>query len=126
MVFRVGIDLACVAEVEESLRLHGERYLTRVYTEDERRDCGDDCERLATRFAAKEAAMKALVREDHPLGWRSIGVERDEAGRPTLRLTAAAAELARVRGVRSLSLSFTRGPGLVAAVVLAEVGDGDE
>lgn len=126
MMLRVGIDLASVADVEESLRRHGERYLSRVYTEQERRDCGEDGSRLAGCFAAKEAAMKALGRDDRPLAWRSIAVGQDSHGRPTLRLTGTAAELARVRGVRSLSVSLARRRGLAAAVVLAELGDGDE
>jgi holo-[acyl-carrier protein] synthase len=120
------MDLTCASDVEESLRLHGDRYLMRVYSEQERRECGNDCRRLAERFAAKEATMKALGRDDEPLGWSSIAVERDEWGRPTLRLTATAAELARVRGVKSLSLSFSGAGGHAAAVVLAEVGDSDE
>lgn len=108
------------------MRLHGDRYLTRVYSEAERHDCRDDCRRLATRFAAKEATMKALGRHDEPLAWRSIAVEWDEGGRPTLRLSGPAAELARARGVKSLSVSFSRAHGVAVAVVLAEVGDGDE
>jgi|SRR5947209_6364608 len=126
MVLRVGIDLVHVADVEEALRRYGERYLMRVYTEQERRECGNDCRRLAGRFAAKEAAMKALRRDDEPLAWQSIAVHQDEHGLPTLRLTGTAAERARLGGVKSLSLSFSRAGGLAAAVVLAELGDGDE
>jgi holo-[acyl-carrier protein] synthase len=108
-------------EVEESLRIHGDRYLRRVYTEEELHDCGSNARRLAARFAAKEAAMKALGRADEGISWRSIAVERGATGSPSLKLTGAAADLARRRGVRELSVSITHQSSLVAAVVLAEI-----
>jgi holo-[acyl-carrier protein] synthase len=121
MPFHVGIDLISAEEVEEAVRLHGERYLERVYTAEERADAGADPLRLAARFAAKEATMKALRRGDEPLGWVEIEVLRDPAGRPSLRLTGAAEELARKAGVTQLSVSLTHERHLAAAVVLAEV-----
>jgi holo-[acyl-carrier protein] synthase len=122
MPFLVGIDLVSPAEVEEALRMHGERYLERIFTDEERADARRDPARLAARFAAKEATMKALVRGDEPLAWRSISVCQDEVGRPSLRLTGSAQELARRADLKGLSLSFTHGRHLAAAVVLAEVG----
>jgi len=64
MAVRVGIDLVSVDAVRQSLSEHGEHYLSRVYSEREVRDCttpsGPDPERLAARFAAKEATLKVL------------------------------------------------------------------
>jgi holo-[acyl-carrier protein] synthase len=120
MAIRIGFDLVRAEEVEESVRLHGDRYLHRVYTEDELQDCGSSARRLAARFAAKEAAMKALGRADEGIPWRSIGVERGASGRPSLKLTGAAADLARRRGVRELSVSLTHQKSVAVAVVLAE------
>ncbi len=117
----VGIDLTSLAEVRDSIRAFGQRYLERVYTPRELEDCGADPGRLATRFAAKEAAMKALRAADR-LPWHSIAVEGDETGRPALQLTGAAASLARTRGVASSSVTFTYNAGHAAAVVLMEVG----
>jgi holo-[acyl-carrier protein] synthase len=122
MPFHVGIDLVCRDDVQEAVRRHGDRYLDRVYTEQERRDAGTDPLRLAARFAAKEATMKALRRADEPLPWRDIAVHRDADGRPTLRLTGAADALARRSGVRSVSVSLTHERDLAAAVVVAEWG----
>jgi holo-[acyl-carrier protein] synthase len=116
---RVGLDLAGVAGVADSIALHGERYLRRVYTDDELRESGGEPHRLAARFAAKEATMKALDRGDEALPWTSIGVHGDVGGRPQLVLTGAAAELARARGVTSFELSITHDGGYAAAVVLA-------
>jgi holo-[acyl-carrier protein] synthase len=117
---RVGIDLVRTEQVREALAAHGRRYLDRIYTVEELRDCGSDAQRLAARFAAKEAAMKALGRSDEPLPWRSIGVCRGAGGCPSLQLSGAAAELAQSRGVRRLSVSLTHEGTLAAAVVLAE------
>jgi holo-[acyl-carrier protein] synthase len=115
----VGIDLVCAERIQESMREHGERYLHRVYTAAELADCDGDPLRLAARFAAKEATMKVLRRGDEALPWNSIGVRRDGAGRPSIELTGAAAELAEARGVGSLELSLTHDGGYAAAVVLA-------
>jgi len=119
----IGIDLASADAVEESLQTHGERYLARVYTDRERRECRSDAARLAARFAAKEAALKALRREDEAIPWTSIGVCTDGAGRPTLELIGPAAALARRRGVAELSVSLTHEGQFAAAVVVANLGD---
>lgn len=111
--------------VAEALREHGERYLERVYTTREVDDCRDsegkpDPERLASRFAAKEAALKALRPDGRAVPPASIEVVRDELGVVTLELRGAAAELAETRSVRSLSLSLTHDHGLAVAVVVAD------
>ena len=119
---RIGLDLVSVEAVEASIAAHGERYLSRTYTEDELRECDGRPERLAARFAAKEAVMKALDRGDEPLPWTSIAVRRDGSGRPSLVLSGAAAELARQRGLTTFELSLTHEAQYGAAVVLALPG----
>jgi holo-[acyl-carrier protein] synthase len=124
MPLRVGIDLVQIEEIRESIAAYGERYLERTYTDEERRDCGGDPARLAARFAAKEAALKALGGDGGgPLPWRSIAVEWDLNGDPRLRLTGPAAALAGSRGARLVAVSLTRRKSTAAAVVLAEVGE---
>jgi holo-[acyl-carrier protein] synthase len=117
----VGIDLTDVEEVRESVRAHGERYLRHVYTEAERRECGTSARRLAQRFAAKEATMKALSCRER-LPWHSVIVGHDAPGQPSLVLAGPAAELARERGVEQLSVSFSDAAGHAVAVVLATSG----
>jgi holo-[acyl-carrier protein] synthase len=118
--FRVGIDLVRTDEVGESVRLHGDRYLNRVFTDAEQDDAGADLSRLAAGFAAKEATMKALRRGgEEGLSWRSIELRRAGVGGPTLKLSGAAADLAKQKGVRALSVSLTQEGSLAAAVVLA-------
>jgi holo-[acyl-carrier protein] synthase len=122
MATKVGIDLVCTEEVRDSLAALGRRYIERVYTEAEQAECGSDPSRLASRFAAKEATIKALSRHDTPpLGWRSIGLERVTTGRPTLKLTGEAEAYARQRGVESMSVSLTRHRSGAAAIVVIEL-----
>lgn len=118
MARHVGIDMTDVDEVRESVRVHGERYLERVYTDAERRDCGTSARRLAERFAAKEATMKALASPER-LPWHSVTVVRDPAGRPAVVLSGPAAGLARERGVRQVAVSFSGVASHAVAVVLA-------
>jgi holo-[acyl-carrier protein] synthase len=104
---RVGIDLVAVDAVQQSLRAaHGKRYLERVYTEREVEDCrtsaGVDPERLAARFAAKEATIKVLPVGDEGLALTTIEVCREPSGRVHIELSGRAAELAADAGVAEL------------------------
>jgi holo-[acyl-carrier protein] synthase len=127
MNLRVGIDLVSVESVRESLREHGDRYLERIYTAQEIADCRDgdeiSAERLAARFAAKEAAMKALrLPPSEGLDWRSIELVREPDGWTRLRLSGRARELADRQGIGSLEVSVSHEGPLAAAVVLGGAG----
>lgn len=81
-----AIVLIPVARVEHLILAYGERFLGRVFTRDERRDCRgrrDMSERLAARLAAKQAARRCLPDRPRLI---SIRVETDAAGAPTLRV----------------------------------------
>jgi holo-[acyl-carrier protein] synthase len=128
---RVGIDLVTAETVEQALRTaHGERYLERVYTDREIEDCrtaaGIDPERLAARFAAKEATLKVLPVSDEGLALTAIEVRREPSGRVHLQLSGRAAELATEAGVAELSVSLTHEGGFAAAVVVAELREAAE
>jgi holo-[acyl-carrier protein] synthase len=124
-VLRVGIDLASDAAVRESLQLHGERYLRRIFTARELSECGGaedpDPVRLATLVAAKEAAFKALRVDDRPVAWTDVEVRGSGSEHPELSLSGLAATLADQEGVSDLALSLTHGGGQAAAVVIADV-----
>jgi holo-[acyl-carrier protein] synthase len=122
---RVGLDLVAVESIADALRAsHRDRYLDRVYTEREVLDCqtgnGIDAERLAARFAAKEATLKVLPLADEGVSLRSIEVLREPSGRVRIQLTGRAAEIAGEAGVMDLALSLTHEGGFAAAVVIAE------
>ena len=121
MPIAVGMDLVGYDEIAEALR-RGDRYLRRIYTDEELDAYGASPRLLAACFAAKEATMKALSRTDQPLPWRSIELRRRGGSRPSLELTGAAASLADERGVTGLSVSVTHGSHSAAAVVLASTG----
>jgi holo-[acyl-carrier protein] synthase len=121
MPIAVGIDLVGYDEITETLR-RGDRYLRRIYTDEELDVCGARPRLLAACFAAKEATMKALSRTDQPIPWRSIELRMRGGSQPSLGLTGAAASLARERRVTGLSVSVTHGSHSAAAVVLASTG----
>jgi holo-[acyl-carrier protein] synthase len=121
MPFSVGIDLVDVTGVREALDAHGDAYLRRVYTPAEVADAAGDPQRLAARFAAKEATLKALRAGDRAIPLTSIEVRRLDDGAPELRLRGAAAALATATGVVALSVSLTHEGESAAAVVFAEI-----
>lgn len=118
MALAVGIDLVDVEDVRRALREHGDRYLTAVYTDAERAQCAASAPRLAERFAAKEATIKALACAERP-PWCSIEVTRDQTGEFAVTLTGPAAVVARERGVVRLAASLSRSGPEAVAVVLA-------
>jgi holo-[acyl-carrier protein] synthase len=120
MSVRVGIDLVSVEQVKESIADHGRRYLSRVYTNQELVESRSEPERLAARFAAKEATMKALGRGDEGFGWRAIEVASGADGQPHIELTGAVAELAQQRGLQSIAVSLTHEREYAAAMVVIE------
>jgi holo-[acyl-carrier protein] synthase len=123
MSIRVGIDLVSVEQVRESIRDHGDRYLRRIYTEAELHDCrGDEGpvpERLAARFAAKEAALKVLRPAEEAIPWCDIEVVRHPTGWVELKLGGRAAASAAGQGLGDFTLSMSHEAGFATAVVAA-------
>jgi len=123
MPLRVGTDLVLIDTVRESIETHAEHYLERVYTRREVEDCstadGVDPQRLAGRFAAKEAALKVLRPREEGIAWSSIEVRRDPHGWVELQLSGPAAALATDAGVTDLSLSISHEGEFASAVVIA-------
>ena len=125
MPLRVGFDLVSVAAVDGELRASTrDRYLARVYTEREVAECTTggtvSAERLAARFAAKEATIKVLPASTVGFSFREIEAVRAPSGRVDIELTGTAAELADAAGIIALSVSLTHEAGMAGAVVVAE------
>jgi len=112
------MDLVEIDEVRDSILTFGERYLRHVFTPAERHECGTSPARLAERFAAKEATLKALD-VDRAVPWAAIDTRLQGRGL-TVHLAGPAAELAKVRGVVRITGSVSRRRGLALAVVLTE------
>jgi len=130
MSIRVGIDLASVDAVRDSIDAHAEHYLKRIYTDRELADCntgtGLDPERLAARFAAKEATLKVLRPDEEGVPWNTIEVRRHPAGWVDLELSGPAAELAARAGITELALSIAHEQGFATAVVTATCAQGTD
>jgi holo-[acyl-carrier protein] synthase len=127
---RVGIDIVEVRDVREALQAHGDRYLRRVFSRDEVDDCrGHDedpaPERLAARFAAKEAVIKVLRPHGQAVPWRTIHLVRRPGGWVDVELTGQAARLAEEAGLDELCLSLTHEREVAAATVLASFQNPD-
>jgi len=124
MIIGTGVDICEVPRIRDAIARWGERFLERVFTENEIRYCQSKknaAERFAARFAAKEAAMKALG-TGVSLGvvWTNIEVGHAPGGRPTLRLSGKTAEIATKTGVRRISLSLTHTENAAMAMVIFE------
>jgi holo-[acyl-carrier protein] synthase len=119
----VGIDLVRVSRVAASLEQFGERFLRRVFTDAEvayaTASPALTAERLAARFAAKEAAVKALGLAERGVGWRQIEVTRQPSGMCQLSLHGAAHDAAAEAGVVELSVSLSHEGDYATAIVLA-------
>lgn len=124
MILGVGSDLAEVPRIRASRERFGRRFLTRVYTETEiaySLSKANVDERLAARFAAKEAGMKALgTGLSRGITWRDFCVGREPSGKPTLLLSGTAAKIAAELGVQQIHLTMTHTAGMAMAVVILE------
>lgn len=119
----VGIDLQPIDEVRSSLETFGDRYLRAVFTAQEVASCGvghpRSPERLAVRFAAKEAVMKVLAPRGVAPPWRDVEVQRSDAGLPSIALHGAAAAMASERGIADVAISLSHAGGVAAAAAVA-------
>jgi holo-[acyl-carrier protein] synthase len=118
------VDLVSVADVAAALDRFGDRYVRRIFTEQEAAYCraakgAAAAARFAARFAAKEAAVKVLQPDGPWADWRAIEVRRHKTGRCTLALHREAASLAGRRGIGHLSLSMSHDGDRAAAFVAA-------
>jgi holo-[acyl-carrier protein] synthase len=117
----VGLDLTDVARVSELLARWGERFLQRVFLPGEvlrgRRHPRAFAEHVAGRFAAKEAAMKALGTGWRGIAFKEIAVGRERSGKPRLEFRGRALERARALHVVATEVSITHTATMAAAVV---------
>lgn len=125
MILGLGVDLCPIERIEQIIDRHGTAFLNRVYTEDEQQYAHEGhvkAERLAARFAAKEAAIKAL---GAPAGlrWKEMEVKKKPNGAPSLILHGTAKAVADQKGVIRTTLSLSHAGGMAVAVVILEGGE---
>ncbi len=121
----LGMDIVEIARMRAILQ-RTPSFRTRVFSEDERAYCDGTATpevHYATRFAAKEAVVKALgTGFSRGIGVRDIEVRRNAKGRPYVVLSGRAKEIAREQGVRELplSLSYTHTDAVACAMAITE------
>ena len=124
MIVGTGIDIAEVPRIRQSIERFGDRFLQRIFTAGEIRYCDSKMnryERYAARFAAKEAAMKALgTGWNHGVRWRDCEVVRMPGGRPTIAFHGKAGEFAAKLGMKNAALSITHTAEQAIAQVILE------
>ncbi len=119
----VGIDIIEVDRVRKVFEHHGERFLKRVFTEIEVRQCRGRAEKLAGRFAAKEAISKALGTGLHGVAWREMEVVQLRSGRPSVRLHGNAKRRAEQLGLSAFDVSIADLVHLSIAIAVAAQTD---
>lgn len=120
---RIGIDITQISEIEHSFSQFGEHFLRRIFTPGEVAYASavpaQTAQRLAARFAAKEAAMKAFNLSEAGIGWRDIEVARAGDGACTLQLHRRAAKLVAQSGCTQIAVSLSHDGDYATAVVAA-------
>ena len=126
MILGTGIDIAEVERIAQAIARFGGRFKERVFTAEEIRYCeskANKAERYAARFAAKEAAMKAIgTGWSRGVTWRDVEVRRLPGGRPTIAFHGTAGEIfAKLGGVRAqLSITHTEQTAMAFVIVEGE------
>lgn len=123
MIIGLGTDIVAVARIEAALERTpalAERILTPIEL-DEWSSSSQQARFLAKRFAAKEAAVKALgTGIGRGVGWQQFEVSKNELGRPLIQLSGRAAEIAQELGATHWHLSYSDEVDYVVAQVIAE------
>lgn len=114
-----GVDLVDIARIRDAVDRHGDRFISRIFTETEQRDCGGRVSSLAARFAAKEAVSKALGCGIGDVGWLDIEIRSDEKKAPHLVLHGEGERLAKQLGLLNWSVSLSHTESQAIAFVVA-------
>jgi holo-[acyl-carrier protein] synthase len=124
MIKGIGIDSIELRRIERVYRQYGERFLNRIYAPEEQVYAlrfMDPIPRLAARFAAKEACMKALgTGWNHGVRWRDIVVVNSPMGKPGLKLLGKAQQFAESQEVSGIHLSITHSKDHAMVIVIFE------
>lgn len=129
MVAGIGVDIADIKRIKDSLAEFGERFRNRVFTPEEIAYCEQftnkaaKIERYAARFAAKEAARKALGAATplKSLAWQEVEIISSTEGAPQLRFHGRAAELIEELKISRVHVSLSHAPEHAIAFVILEI-----
>ncbi len=114
-----GVDLLEIGRLERAFARHGERFYNRIFTEQEQLYCNGRVDKLAGRFAVKEAVAKALGSGIGAVRWVDIEVVSNADGKPELHLHNEARKLADRLGLREWSISISHTESLAIGFATA-------
>ena len=118
MLLRTGVDMVDIGKLASMIEISADAFLESSWTAQERRYCGDRIDRLAARWAAKEATMKALGGGLGAISPLEVEVTAVEGQMPELALSGNAASRAAGLGIETWSLSLTHEDPLAIAFVV--------
>ena len=118
---QIGIDIIEIARIEKAIERWGDNFLRRVYTDAELRLFSKHPLSLATRFAAKEAIVKALGTQAKGISWKEIEILSDPSGRPLIYLYGKAKNRANGLALNNLTISLSHSKEYAIACVAGEV-----
>ena len=118
-----GIDIIEIDRVAKVLSNHPDRFISRVFTPAEAAYCRGRAPQLASRFAAKEAVMKAFGTGIRGIPWTSVEVTRKRGGPPEIKLHGPAEARARRMGVKRIAISLSHSKQFATASVVMEARD---
>jgi holo-[acyl-carrier protein] synthase len=125
MIYGIGTDIVCIQRIDKNLQRYGERFANRILSDEEFEGFQASARKahfLAKRFAAKEAAAKALgtgFRDG--LNLRDISVTHDELGKPILDFSPKCRELLKTKSIGGTHLSISDEHDYAVAFVTLEV-----
>jgi holo-[acyl-carrier protein] synthase len=126
MIFGIGTDIVRVARMQQDIDRFGERFAERILTADELEEYRQNANKagfLARRFAAKEAAAKALgTGFSNGVQWRDIGVTHDAHGKPMLSFSGRARQFMQEKGITVSHVSLADEQDNAVAFVTLETG----
>lgn len=129
MIVGIGVDIVDVERVRRLLERYRNRFIPRVFTDDEARYAGKsvrEAERLAGRFAVKEAVLKAFgTGKSHGILWRDVETVRGPRGKPEVKLHGNASNYMNKLKGKQIHVSITHDAGKAMAFVIIEAGGAD-
>ncbi|MEG6520461.1 holo-ACP synthase [Desulfotomaculum sp. 1211_IL3151] len=122
----IGTDIIEIERIELAVSRSGQQFLDRVFTAAEQKYCQGKIHSLAGRFAAKEAIMKALGTGLREMRWTNIEILPNYLGKPEVKFSGPALEIAEKRGIHRVlvSISHDRGRAVAFAVAVGKEKEG--
>jgi holo-[acyl-carrier protein] synthase len=125
MIKGTGIDITSVIRIKRIIERWGDRFLNKVFTEEERIYCLNKAipaQHFAARFAAKEAAFKMLGTGLRDNSWNDVTIYKNSLGKPEVNLQGKAARKAEKLGIEKIYISLSHEKNYAVAQVIAEGG----